>query len=133
MIAFRHIAMRTQDIQQSRRFYEKGLGLTFVGFRPSGAAMDLSDGRVNLTLIPYDGSTRTALQEGTEFIHIGVLVDDLSAVYQRLVDMGAVIERDDVKERRPHQDQTVPVGSFKTLDPDGNVIDISEKPDEWRA
>jgi len=133
MTTFRHLAIRTKDIQQARRFYEEGLGLRFIGYRPSDISMDLSDGSVNLTLLPYDGPARTSLEEGTEFIHLGLLVDDLATIYQRLTTLGATIVRDDVKERRPHEADQPPVGSFKVLDPDGNVLDISERVDEWRT
>jgi catechol 2,3-dioxygenase-like lactoylglutathione lyase family enzyme len=130
--AFRHFAIRTKDIEAARRFYEQGLGLAFVGFRPNSTSMDLSDGAVNLTLIPYEGQERRPLEEGTEFIHLGFLVDDLAATYRRLLALGAPVVRDDVKERRPHDDDAVPAGSFKAPDPDGNVINISDRRDEWR-
>jgi len=133
MIGLRHVAIRARDLARSRRFYEEGLGLTFIGFRPSGIAMDLGDGAVNLTLLPYAGPERTLLQEGDEFIHLGFLVADLAATYARLMALDAPIVRDDVKERRPHDATAMPVGSFKVLDPDGNVLDISEQPDEWRV
>jgi catechol 2,3-dioxygenase-like lactoylglutathione lyase family enzyme len=133
MIAFRHFALRVQHIQWSRRFYEEGLGMRFVGFRPDGKTMDLADGAVNLTLIPYDGPPRQSLGEGTEFIHFGFLVGNLAEVYHRLLVLGAAVVRDDVKERRLHDESSVPVGSFKALDPDGNVVDISDRPDEWRT
>src|SRR3954471_327461 len=132
-IAVRHLALRVRDIAQSRRFYEEGLGFRFVGFRPSGESMDLSDGQVNLTMIPYEGPVRTALEEGTEFIRLGFWVDDLEATYQRLVALEATVAREDVKERREFAGDAPPVGSFKVLDPDGNVLDISGRADEWRA
>ncbi|HEV8637171.1 MAG TPA: VOC family protein [Chloroflexota bacterium] len=44
MIGVRHLAIRARDLAASRRFYEEGLGLRFVGFRPSGVAVDLSAG-----------------------------------------------------------------------------------------
>lgn len=132
MIGVRHLAIRAHDLAASRRFYEAGLGFAFVGYRPSGVAMDLSDGTVNLTLLPYDGPARSPLPEGSEFVHLGVLVGDLAATYRRLVDLGAEVARDDVKERRLPSG-VPPSGSFKVLDPDGNVLDISERPDEWRV
>lgn len=133
MLGVRHIALRARDIDQSRRFYMEGLGLTFIGYRPSGESMDLTDGTINLTLLPYDGPPRQALEEGSEFMHLGFLVDDVAAVYRRLVTLGASVVRDDVKERHAHDPASVPVGSFKVLDPDGNVLDISDRPHEWRT
>jgi catechol 2,3-dioxygenase-like lactoylglutathione lyase family enzyme len=132
-IAVRHLAFRVRDIAQTRRFYEEGLGFRFVGFRPSGESLDLSDGQVNLTLIPYIGPQRQALEEGNEFIHLGFWVDDLNAVYHRLVALNATVVREDVKERREFAGDAPPVGSFKVLDPDGNVLDISERANEWRV
>lgn len=132
MATVRHLAIRTGDLPASRRFYEQGLGLRYLGTRPSSIAMDLSDGSTNLTLLPYDGPVRAALPEGSEFVHLGFLVDDLGAAYRRFLAIGANIVRDDVKERRLPSGST-PDGSFKVLDPDGIVLDISERPDEWRV
>lgn len=132
-VAVRHLALRVRDIAQTRRFYEEGLGFRFIGFRPAGDSLDLSDGQVNLTLLPYDGPARQALEEGAEFIHLGFWVADLEAVYSRLVALGAKVVREDVKERRAFRGDAPPVGSFKVLDPDGNVLDISGRDDEWRS
>ncbi len=131
-VFFRHLALRVQDLDRTRRFYEEGLGLRFIGYRPQGDSIDLSDGHVNLTVIPYTGPERQPLEEGYEFIHLGFWVEDLATVYQRLVALGARIVREDVKERREFSGDALPVGSFKVLDPDGNVLDISERVDEWR-
>jgi len=132
MVTVLHLAIRTGDLPASRRFYEEGLGLRFLGTRPSSVAIDLSDGSVNLTLLPYDGPARSPLPEGSEFVHLGFLVEDLTATHRRLVGLGSHIVLDDVKERRPPS-SNVPSGSFKVLDPDGIVLDISERPDEWRV
>jgi len=132
MISVRHLAIRTSNLPASRRFYEEGLGLRYLGTRPSSVALDLSDGVVNLTLLPYDGPGRSVLEEGSEFVHLGFLVEDLSACFRRLVQLGAHIVRDDVKERRLPSG-SAPQGSFKVLDPDGIVLDISERSDEWRV
>lgn len=132
MATVRHLAIRSGDLAASRRFYEEGLGLRFLGYRPSSEAIDLSDGAVNVTLLPYDGPPREALQEGNEFVHLGFLVADLGATHRRLVGLGAAIVREDVKERHAPSGET-PLGSFKVLDPDGIVLDISELENEWRT
>lgn len=133
MLGLRHVALRCADLTAARRFYEQGLGLTFLGHRPTVEGMDLSDGTTNLTLLAYDGPPRPTLEEGAEFIHLGFLVPDAKAAYQRLVGLGAPIVRDDVKRRDPHDPENVPPGSFKVLDPDGNVLDISDEAEEWRS
>jgi catechol 2,3-dioxygenase-like lactoylglutathione lyase family enzyme len=131
---FGHIAIRVRDVETSRRFYEQGLGLDFVGYRPSGSgAVDLSDGSVNMTILPYDGPDRPVHEEGTEHIHIGLFVPDATAVYQRLLSLGMSVLRADVKARLEPGDTPPPGGSFKVADPDGNVVDVTGNTAEWRA
>ena len=128
----RHIAIRTADIKRSRLFFESVLGLRFIGFRPSGSgALDLSDGTLNVTLLPYDGDPRSSLPEPEEFIHIGFIVEDLDLVYDQCLTKGFKILRDDVKQRNTPEIR--PTNSFKVADPDGNVIDINCRKDEWRG
>ena len=52
MALLRHLALRCRDVETSRRFYET-IGFEFVGYRPSGISMDLSDGTINITLLPH--------------------------------------------------------------------------------
>ena len=79
----KHLALRCADTAASRRFYET-LGFRFLGYRPNSTeAMDLADGSVNLTLLPHEGH-RPRLEEGTEYIHFGVEVDDAKAAWRAL-------------------------------------------------
>jgi hypothetical protein len=73
------------------------------------------------------------LEEGNEYIHFGVIVDDLQAVWQRLHAWGATFAKEDVKQRKPIDPRAEPPVSFKVLDPDGNVVDITSNPSEWRG
>ncbi len=132
MIALRHVALRCQDVQASRRFYEL-LGMEFIGLRPAGDALDLADGTVNLTLIPYDGPSRPPREEGSEYVHFGFVVPDARLTFTRLQQAGASFLRDDVKTRDPIRPGEVPPGSYKVADPDGNVVDITDDPGEWRG
>jgi catechol 2,3-dioxygenase-like lactoylglutathione lyase family enzyme len=127
----RHLALRVRDPEASKKFYTDGLGLTFVGYRPSGQAFDLSDGYINLTVIPYEGPERPAFEEVTEYVHFGFRVADALECYQRLQAMGAQMLRLDVKERLDPEAPT-PRGSFKVADPDGNVVDVTGNVEEWR-
>jgi catechol 2,3-dioxygenase-like lactoylglutathione lyase family enzyme len=132
MISVRHLAVRTADLSASRRFYEEGLGLRYLGTRPPSVAINLSDGTINLTLLPYDGPARSAMPEGTEFVHFGFVVEDLSATYRRLIDLGARIVSEDINERGTPSGAE-PQSSFKVLDPNGIVLDVAGRPDEWRV
>jgi catechol 2,3-dioxygenase-like lactoylglutathione lyase family enzyme len=130
----RHLALRCSDMERSRRFYEQVIGWRFVGYRPSGQGLDLSDGVNNITLIqqPPQWQPPTA-EEGSESIHFGVIVDDLDAVWKRLHQWGATFSKENVKERNPIDPAELPPVSFKVLDPDGNVVDITCNRQEWRG
>lgn len=130
----RHLALRCRDMEQSRRFYEQVIGWRFVNYRPGGQGLDLTDGVNNITLIQLpDQSPREQLEEGSEFIHFGVIVDDLPAIWQRLHAWGATFSKENVKERNPIDPAERPPVSFKVLDPDGNVVDITCNKEEWRG
>jgi catechol 2,3-dioxygenase-like lactoylglutathione lyase family enzyme len=128
----RHLALRCADMELSRRFYEEVIGWRFVALRPRGDALDMSDGTNNITLIqqPKD-SNRPLLLEGDEYIHFGVIVEDLDATWARVVAWGAEVVRENVKERNPVDPHVRPPVSFKVLDPDGNVVDITGNRSEW--
>lgn len=134
MAHLRHLALRCRDMEHSRRFYETAIGWKFVGYRPSGDSVDLTDGVNNITLLSHPADPpRQQLEEGTEFIHFGVIVDDLEACWRRCRDFGAIISKGDVKDRTAVDPQQPPQRSFKVLDPDGNVIDVTADRQEWRG
>lgn len=131
MAFLRHIALRTQDMEASRKFYET-IGFEFVGYRGRGG-LDLSDGTLNMTIIQYNGEARTAFEEGTEFIHFGIIVEDLASIYNTLRDGGFELLMDNVKKGDDISADKPPERSFKVADPDGNVVDITCATDEWRG
>ncbi len=134
MAFLRHVALRVKDKEETRRFYEM-IGFKFVGYRgPDNiSSIDLTDGTLNMTILQYDGKERQPLEELTEFMHIGVIVEDLGDIYKKLLDGGANLLRDDVKQRNEIDWEKPPTRSFKVSDPDGNVIDITCAKDEWRG
>ena len=83
-------------------------------------------------MLPYDG-TRPGFEEGDEYIHFGVIVDDLQEIWDRAVAWGAEISKGDVKDRTEVDVADGPGRSFKVLDPDGNVIDVTADREEWRC
>ena len=134
MALLRHLALRCRDMERSRQFYEEVIGWTFVGYRPGGRGLDLSDGVNNITLIQYaEEKQRPVFEEGDEYIHFGVIVDDLSDIWRRLQAWGATFSKENVKERHPIDAEQLPPVSVKVLDPDGNVVDITCNRDEWRG
>jgi catechol 2,3-dioxygenase-like lactoylglutathione lyase family enzyme len=130
----RHLALRCRDLARSRQFYEEVIGWKFVGWRPSGNSLDLTDGVLNITLLQHRrDAERPRFEEGDEYIHFGIIVDDLAAVWRRLREFGAEFSKENVKDRNPIAAEEVPAVSFKVLDPDGNVVDITCNRTEWRG
>jgi catechol 2,3-dioxygenase-like lactoylglutathione lyase family enzyme len=134
MAHLRHLALRCRDMERSRDFYETVIGWKFVDYRPSRQGLDLTDGVNNITLLAHPPEPpRPEFEEGTEYIHFGVIVDDLVACWQRCRAWGAEISKGDIKDRTTADPNQPPVRSFKVLDPDGNVIDVTANRDEWRG
>ena len=110
----RHIAIRCEDPDGTARWLQEALELQLVQRRGSGA-IDLTDGDVNVTLLPLGlGTGDRPAQPGFE--HIGVTVDDDEAARQRLLAAGAT--------------ELNPVGlgdvyyEAKFRSPEGLVIDV---------
>ena len=134
MAHLRHLALRCRDLDRSRDFYEHVIGWRFIDFRPSRGGIDLTDGVSNITLLLHPAEPpRPKLEEGTEYIHFGVIVEDLAACWRRCLAWGAEISKGDVKDRTTADPSQPPQRSFKVLDPDGNVIDVTANREEWRG
>ena len=135
MAYLRHLALRCNDMERSREFYTKVIGSKFHDYRPQRDSLDLTDGTNNITLLQHSAeAVRPPQVEGNEYIHFGIIVDDLAACWQRCLDWGAEISKGDVKDRSEVEDlNAVPERSFKVLDPDGNVIDITANRTEWNC
>ena len=110
----RHIAIRCEDTEKTAQWLQAALELQLVQRRGSGA-IDLSDGDVNITLLPLSlAAGGTPVRAGFE--HIGVSVDNDDAARARLLANGAV--------------ELNPVGlgdvyyEAKFKSPEGLVIDV---------
>jgi catechol 2,3-dioxygenase-like lactoylglutathione lyase family enzyme len=133
MARLAHLAIRCRDMERSRAFNEELIGWRFVGYRPSRQGLDLTDGLKNITLLQQPlPCERPTLEEGNEYLHFGVVVDDLLACWQRLRDAGATFVRDDIKARNAIAVDQVPQRSFKVLDSEGNIVDVTADRQEFR-
>ena len=85
MAKIRHIAIRSENVEATAAFFQEVFGLELVQRREHGP-IDLSDGDVNITLLPTTmrGRTRPA-----GFEHIGFSVEDSDATKERLLKAGA--------------------------------------------
>jgi len=121
-------------MQKSLEFYEQAIGWKFLGVRPSGTACDLTDGTCNITLIQQPADCdRTILEEGNEFIHFGVIVNDLEACRRQLEQLHAEFSTESIKQPGDVDAPQLRETSLKVLDPDGNVVDVTVNHDEWRG
>lgn len=125
----RHLALRVIDMQRSRRFYERFLGMKVV-WEPDPENVYFSSGSDNLALHQIPASERGRYQAGGgQFLdHFGVIVESREAVDDMFADVqrhgdryGAVI----AKPPTLHRDGSY---SFYFTDPDGNVIQALYEP-----
>ena len=88
MAKIRHIAIRAEDVEQTATFFQEAFGLQLVQRRASGP-IDLSDGDVNITLLPLSlPGAGVEVRPGVE--HIGFSVEDEDATRARLTAQGAM-------------------------------------------
>jgi catechol 2,3-dioxygenase-like lactoylglutathione lyase family enzyme len=110
----RHIAIRCEDTEKTAQWLQDALELQLVQRRGSGA-IDMSDGDVNITLLPL-GLGAGDRQTRPGFEHIGVSVLDDAAAREKLLAAGA--------------EELNPIGlgdvyyESKFRSPEGLVIDV---------
>ena len=126
MAKLRHIAVVVRDLERAARFYEQAFELKRVGEEhiDLGSAIYLSDGVINLALLPYKGETGSGLKDAAGFVgahHFGFQVDDLEAAKKRVEAAGGKFFFTLGKTK---EDANFEV---KYKDPDGVIFDISEK------
>lgn len=88
----RHLAIRCRDVTRTVAFYRGGLG--FAEFGPRGLGMDLPDGTLNITFLPFVGAPPPPPEEWNEQIHFGIIVPDARALLRHLTARGVPIVRD---------------------------------------
>jgi catechol 2,3-dioxygenase-like lactoylglutathione lyase family enzyme len=87
MAKIRHIAIRSDNVEETAKLFVEVFGLELVQRRAHGP-IDLSDGDVNITVLPTKlGANGREVHPGYE--HIGFTVEDEDAVKGRLLEHGA--------------------------------------------
>ncbi len=114
MAKIRHIAYRVEDVEAMADFFMKGFEMEIVERRPTGA-VDLSDGVINVTLLPL--GTPAGDGEAPHGIgHIGFTVEDDDVAKQRLISIGAEEART-IRADSAHYE-------IKFTGPEGIVVDV---------
>ena len=132
MPKIKHIAISTQDVEATARFYKEVFGLVEVGKVDSMGATGyyLSDGDINLAILNFKNDTVAGAERGRAFSgihHIGFQVESLEEVSERLSAAGSA-PRDDVNAAlgvgQGHR--TGGNVEVKYSGPDGVMVDVSE-------
>jgi len=86
----RHIAYRSEDVGGLADFFASGLGMEIIQRRGNGA-IDLSDGTINITLLPMAIPRADGRPSKPGIEHIGFTVTDESEARTRIEAAGAKI------------------------------------------
>ena len=131
MPKLKHIALSTQDVDKTARFYIDVFGMKEVGKidDPGTRGYFLSDGDVNLAILNFKNDTAAGAERGKGWSgihHIGFEVESLDAIADKLAAAGSS-RRDDINQalgvggRQAHGNVEV-----KYSGPDGVTLDVSE-------
>jgi glyoxylase I family protein len=132
MAKIKHIAISTQDVEATARFYIDVFGLKEVGKVDSPGAQGyyLSDGDLNLAILNFKNDAVAGVERGRGFSgihHIGFQVESLGEIASRLSEAGSA-PRDDVNQALGVGQGHRPGGNVevKYSGPDGVMLDVSE-------
>jgi catechol 2,3-dioxygenase-like lactoylglutathione lyase family enzyme len=132
MAKIKHIAISTQDVDATARFYIDVFGLQEVGKvdSPGARGYYLSDGDLNLAILHFKNDAVAGVERGKDFSgihHIGFQVESLSEIAPRLQAAGSA-PRDDVNAALGVGHGTRQGGNVevKYSGPDGVMVDVSE-------
>ena|SRR5436190_24233460 len=109
-----HLAIKSDDLEKSREFYQRLFGFEHTGTHRvrDHMALHLKDGGIDLTFTKYDAPEETA---PGSFDHVGMEVEDVEAFLPVLAELGApVIEK-------------TAGGRVKFRDPNGLVVELIPK------
>ena len=131
MPKLKHIALSTQDVEGTARFYMDVFGMKEIAKidDPGTRGCFLSDGDINLAILHFKNDQAAGADLGKDFSgihHIGFEVESLEAIADKLRAAGAP-RRDDINQalniggRQAHGNVEV-----KYTGPDGITIDVSE-------
>ncbi|HKA63413.1 MAG TPA: VOC family protein [Methylomirabilota bacterium] len=132
MAKIKHIALSTQDVDKTAKFYIDVFGMKEIARidSPGARGYYLSDGDLNLAILNFKNDAVAGVERGKEWSgihHIGFQVESLEAIAERLAAAGSE-PRHDINEalgvsygRESHGNVEV-----KYVGPDGVTLDVSE-------
>ena len=132
MPKIKHIAISTQDVEKTAKFYIQVFGMKEIAKvnSPGASGYYLSYGDINLAILNFKNDAVAGVERGKDWSgihHIGFQVENLEAIAEKLAEAGSE-RRDDVNRalgvgqgRREHGNVEV-----KYSGPDGVMVDVSE-------
>ena len=132
MAKIKHIALSTQDVDKTAKFYIDVFGMKEIARidGPGARGYYLSDGDLNLAVLNFKNDAVAGVERGKDWSgihHIGFQVESLEAIAERLAAAGSE-PRHDINEalgvsygRESHGNVEV-----KYVGPDGVTLDVSE-------
>ena len=125
-----HVGVRASNLEETIRFWRDGLGLEVVS--QTEGNFDLSDGYHNFRVFQHQGPARPSHVSGMlDYLHIGIVVSDLSATAQRLRKMGFTIYSDGLDGKEITDLEHFTESAFKVEDPDGITVDVTASDTQW--
>jgi catechol 2,3-dioxygenase-like lactoylglutathione lyase family enzyme len=132
MPKIKHIAISTQDVDKTAKFYIDVFGMKEVGKVDSMGARGyyLTDGDINLAILNFKNDAVAGAERGKEWSgihHIGFQVESLEDIADKLATAGAP-RREDINQALGVGDGKRHGGNVevKYSGPDGVVLDASE-------
>ena len=132
MPKLKHIALSTQDVEKTARFYIDVFGMKEVGKvdSPGARGYYLTDGDLNLAILNFKQDAVAGVERGKNWNgihHIGFEVESLEEIAGRLAAAGSQ-PRHDVNEALGvgHGQRHEGTVEVKYSGPDGVMIDVSE-------
>ncbi|MGH7332766.1 MAG: VOC family protein [Candidatus Rokuibacteriota bacterium] len=132
MAKIKHIALSTQDVDKTAKFYVDVFGLKEIAKidSPGARGYYLSDGDINLAILNFKNDAVAGVERGKDWSgihHIGFQVDNLEDIAEKLASAGST-PRDDVNQalgvgQHGHRYANVEV---KYSGPDNVMVDVSE-------
>src|SRR5438093_11271099 len=132
MPKIKHIALSTQDVDKTAKFYIEVFGMKEIAKidSPGARGYYLSDGDLNLAILNFKNDAVAGVERGKDWSgihHIGFQVESLEAITERLKAAGAA-PREDINQalgvgHAGHRYANVEV---KYSGPDGVTVDVSE-------
>ena len=132
MAKIKHIALSTQDVDKTAKFYIDVFGMKEIAKidSPGARGYYLSDGDLNLAILNFKNDAVAGVERGKDWSgihHIGFQVDNLEDIAEKLAAAGSK-PRDDVNQalgvgQYGHRHGNVEV---KYSGPDNVMVDVSE-------